>query len=475
MSIDPQQQKFEPNKEKAALPWNDASLGDDSEEAEAAVADKPALRPPESSDRGIKRFGLLVLTVVFGIFGVWAAVAPLDSAVISQGMLVVEAYRKSVQHLQGGQVHAILVKDGDPVVAGQTLIRLDDTQLKAQFDAALPLYAEFLAQESRLLAERDRKPRVVYSPEFLAIEDPALKAELTAGQGGLFLARQRERSGQRQILEQRSGQISRQISGVRAVIDSSRSRLAMFDEEIAEWQILFDQQLTDKLRLRDLKKEKARLEGEIASSTAEIARLELAINQTDSEILQKDLEFEREVATSLQEVQVKLGEARSRVLALRDGLAKTELKAPVAGVVVGLDVHTLGGVIQPGKTVLEVVPVAERLLVKVRFNISDIDRVQAGLPAEIQFSSFNTQVPHSIDGTVSHVSADSFIDQRTGLPYYEALVDITEAGIKDLARMRFELVPGMPVQVMIKAGSRTLLEYLVQPLTKMYTNAFREK
>ncbi|MFA7383440.1 MAG: HlyD family type I secretion periplasmic adaptor subunit [Desulfurivibrionaceae bacterium] len=475
MSIDPQQQKSEPDKEKAELPWNDASAAGDLEEAEEAAADKPVLSPPESGDMGVRRFGLLVLVVVFGIFGIWAAVAPLSSAVISQGMLVVEAYRKSVQHLQGGQVEAILVKDGDAVAVGQTLIRLDNTQLTAQFDAALPLYAEFLAQESRLLAERDRKQRVIYSPEFLAIENHSLKAELTAGQDDLFLARQRERSGQRQILEQRKDQISRQISGVRAVIDSSRSRLAMFAEEIAEWQILFDQQLTDKMRLRELKKEKARLEGEIASSTAEIARLELVINQTDSEILQKDREFEREVATSLREVQVKLSESRSRVLTLRDALTKTDLKAPVAGVVVGLDVHTLGGVIQPGKTVLEVVPANERLLVKVRFAVNDIDRVQTGLDAEIQFSSFNTQVPHSIDGKVSHVSADSFIDQRTGMPYYEALVDITESGIKELARLRFDLVPGMPVQVMIKAGSRTMLEYLVQPLSKMFTNAFREK
>lgn len=432
--------------------------------------------PPvlETSDKSFRRFGLLVLLVVFVIFGGWAALAPLESAVIANGAVEVALYKQKVQHQQGGVVAGILARDGDLVKAGDVLLRLDSVQVQAQVDALLPYYGELLAQEGRLLAERDNRRRIDYGPDFVRLPAP-LRDELQAGQDQLFFARRQERASHREILEKRIVQLESQIISTRAAIDGKSRRLAYAKEEIADWQLLFEQQLTDKLKLRELQKEEAMLEGDIAASQAEISRLESAISQTRSEIILKEREFEREVATTLRDVQAKLADTKGRLIMHRDALQKTELRAPMAGVVVGMAAHTVGGVIGPGQIVLEIVPQDQQLIINAKFLSVDIDRVREGLLADITFSPYSYQTPHVVEGRVANVSAHAFVDERSGMSYYEALIEVTEPGMAQIAKAGFALVPGMPTQIMIKAGSRTMLGYLVRPLSNMLDQAFREK
>lgn len=432
-----------------------------------------AVNLPDTDDTRYVRFGFLIIVAVFGVLGAWMALAPLESAAIAPGTVSVEGKKKVVQHLEGGIVEAIYVKDGDRVAGGQLLLKLDETRAKAQVGTVLSQYYEALALENRLVAERDKSGGILFDPEILALDEDA-RRPLIEGQTRLFEARSEMRKSETAIMRQRIAQLDRQIEGYRSLIASKRARLQSYLEEIEEWKVLYEEQLTDKLKLRELQRDAESFRGDIAASEAEIARLQVQINETKAQTLLQRQEFDKEVSTQLREVQTTLADLRARLSAYRDTLKRTKILSPVDGIVVGMDAHTISGVIAPGKTILEVIPESDDMVVVAKVRTTDIDKVVRGLKADVRFSAFNLQMAHVVEGEVVHVSADALVDEMTGAPYYEAEIKLTDAGRVQLEANRFFLVPGMPAEVIIKTGERTVLSYLLRPFRKMFAKAFRE-
>jgi membrane fusion protein, epimerase transport system len=416
-----------------------------------------------------RRIGMLIFILVFGVFGLWAAFAPLDGAAHATGQVTVRSNKQLVQHLEGGIVADILARNGDLVEAGEPLLILDDTQSLAQLEMANGQYVALKALESRLIAERDELDAVEFPMEISTI-DAGAQSEMMS-QTRIFQTRKAALEGGIEVLEQRVEQLQSQLRGLRALQESKQELADSFDEELTDVRSLLEEGFADKNRLRELERNSATLRGEAAELTADISSTEIQIGETRLEILQQRREFQNEVANRLAEAQTELKDVTERIRALRDIVNRTVIKAPVTGIVNGLQVHTIGGVISPGTPIADVVPQSDELIVEARVSPVDIDRVAIGQEATIRFSSFSSSVPN-IQGEVIHVSADSFSDQNTGMPYYTARVEVTPEGMQNLGDL--SLIPGMPAEVFIATGSRTFLQYLTKPISNALARSFIE-
>lgn len=416
-----------------------------------------------------KRIGLLIFFLVFGVFGVWAAVAPLDGAAHAPGTVIVRSNKQLVQHLEGGIVSEIRARNGDIVKAGDPLLILDNTQSLAQLEMANAQYVALRALEARLIAERDHADEVVYPPELSTIENNA-RSEI-ASQNQLFRTRRDSLAGGIEVLEQRIGQLQSQLGGLRALQQSKQDLADSYAEELRDVQSLLLEGFSDKNRLRELERQAALLRGEAADLTATISSTEIQIGETRLQILQQEREFQNEVAAELAETQTRLKDATERVTALSDIVKRTIITAPVDGIVNGMQVHTIGGVAPPGTPIAEVVPQSDELVIEARVAPIDIDRVALGQDATIRFSSFSSSVPN-IFGKVVNVSADAFTDPNTGMSYYTARVEVTPEGLADLGTLT--LVPGMPAEIFIATGSRTFLQYVMKPFSNALARSFIE-
>jgi epimerase transport system membrane fusion protein len=422
------------------------------------------------SDRTPRLIGLLILFVTFGMFGTWAAVAPLDSAALAPGVVTVKTYRKTVQHLEGGIVKEIHVRDGDQVEAGDVLLVLDDTQARAELGIVRGQLIATLAQEARLKAERDGLSEIVF-PSSFEMDDPRVK-EAVLSESQVFRARMNSHLGEIGVLEQRMAQIDEQVRGLEAVIRSKDELMRSYRAEVRDLSELLSDGFVDKQRLRDLERRVSELEGEMADNRSSIAQAKMRRGETELQILQLKKDFHTEVVNQLSEVQSKLFDLRERERALTDRVERTVVRAPDSGMVLGMKVHTVGGVVRAGEPVLDIVPAASDLIVEAQVSPIDIDRVTVGMPADIRFSAFKQATTPVIEGVVTHISADRLTDEQTGMPYYLARVELTEKGREQLGDLL--LVPGMPAEVLINTGERTLLEYLIQPATNALARSFIE-
>jgi epimerase transport system membrane fusion protein len=423
-------------------------------------------------DRDLRRLGYGILLVVFGGFGGWAALAPLDSAAVAPGVITVQNYRRTVQHLEGGIVQALRVREGQQVRAGDVLVDLEGTQFRAELDMLRAQQATLGAQEARLLAERDRRPAVQYpADDPLPATDPRV-IEARQGQDTLFRARRRAYEGEVSVLRQSITQLRAQIAGLESVQASKRGLIASYRGEMKDLQELLAEGFADRQKLREFERNVAALEGEVAELAASIAAAQAKINEAELRMLQVDREFQTGVAAELGETQAKLSDVTERLRAAQDRVTRAQIRAPVSGRVLQLRVHTVGGVVTPGQPLMDVVPEREALVVEAQVQPVDIDRVHAGLDATIRFSSFKrTRVP-DVKGRVTSVSADRLLDEKTGLAYFLARVEISA---DERERLRgVELKPGMPAETMINTGSRTLLGYLWEPLGDAVARSFRE-
>jgi epimerase transport system membrane fusion protein len=422
------------------------------------------------SDRTPRLIGLLILFVTFGMFGTWAAVAPLDSAALAPGVVTVKTYRKTVQHLEGGIVNEIRVRDGDQVEAGEVLLVLDDTQTRAELGIVRGQLIVTLAQEARLQAERDGLNEIGF-PQSFEMDDPRVN-EAVLSESQVFRARMNSHLGEIGVLEQRMTQIDEQVRGLEAVIRSKDELMKSYRAEVRDLSELLSDGFVDKQRLRDLERRVSELEGEMADNRSNIAQAKMRRGETELQILQLKKDFHTEVVNQLSEVQSKLFDLRERERALTDRVERTIVRAPDSGMVLGMKVHTVGGVVRSGEPVLDIVPAASDLIVEAQVSPIDIDRVMVGTLADIRFSAFKQATTPVIEGAVTHISADRLTDEQTGMPYYLARVELTEQGREQLGRLL--LVPGMPAEVLINTGERTLLEYLVQPATNAFARSFIE-
>lgn len=429
--------------------------------------------PAPTDDRSIRRLGYLILLVAFGGFGGWAATARIDSAAVAPGTVTVESYRKTVQHLEGGIVKEILVKDGDAVREGDILLRMDGTQAHAQLEIARVQYFSAQALESRLLAERNQA-ETIQIPEELKAEDsdPRVREAINTEQQ-TFIARRAALKGEIALLRQQIEQLQEQTRGLDALAKSKQQRITSYSSEANDFGQLAKQGFSDKLRQRELERAAAELEGERAQHLSDLSRAKLQMGQAELQILQLQKRLQSEVAEQLREVQAKLFDLRERMRALQDTVARTIVRSPASGTVVGMAVHTAGGVLSPGTPILDIVPQGEQLIVEAHVQVTDIDKVHPGLLADVRFSSFKSRTTPVLEGNVMTVSADRLVDRATNLPYYLARIRVPET---ELSKLQGQiLVPGMPAEVFVNTGERTMLQYLLQPFLDAAARSFREK
>jgi epimerase transport system membrane fusion protein len=426
------------------------------------------IKMPSTDDSKVIGFGLAVVFLLFGVFGGWAAFAPLAESSVAIGKISADLDKKTLQHLEGGVIESIHVKDGDEVKKGDLLLKLRDVHIKRQLDIFKTQYDDASALYARLVAQRDNKNSVVYPDE---LQNESIKKE----QNNIFYETKKSIEDEKIISQNRVVQLQNQIEGLNSLMEAKKSRLASIKEEILEWEDLYRQKLVDKLKIRELSREQNSIEGDISQTASEIAKLSEAINETKNQQLLREKEFTKETLGELVKAKSMLFDLKSKIVSVEDTLLRTNIVAPIDGTVVGLSLHTVGGVVSPGRDILQIVPQDSKLIVVAQVQTSDVDKVKVGLMADIRFSAFNVQKAHVVEGRVVHVSADSFMDEKSGMPYYEAKIEVTKNGEVQLVDYGFELVSGMPAEVMIKTSERTVLSYLVKPFTDMIARGFNEE
>lgn len=420
------------------------------------------------------RFGFGVIALVFGGLIIWSIFAPIEGAVTAGGQVVVEGNRKSVQHLEGGTVSDILVREGQQVRAGDVIVRLDDTVPKANLALVDGQLAELYARRVRLETERDGD-EAMSKPHGLddIMEMPEFQGKMT-GQENLFKARATTVKTQVSLLKERVVQQDERISGLRVQIRSLSSQLQIIGNELTDVRELVREGFATQVRLNQLDRERESLEGERGALLAAVAESQSVISEAKLEI-ERLMETRREEAIAeLREVEGSIAELEERRIAAADALERTRIRAPNAGLVLGLSVHTVGGVIAPGAPLMEIVPEATDLQVSARISPQDVDKVQTGQSTLVRFSAFGSRRTPETDGTVKTISADSITDEATGIPYYLVIIELPGGqDLQDVLQGN-ALVPGMPVETFIRTGQRPAISYLLKPLLDSFARSMRE-
>lgn len=417
--------------------------------------------------------GAAVIVVTFFGLGLWAALAPIDSAALAPGVVTVENHRRVVQHLEGGIIRDLLVREGSRVEAGDILVRLDDIRARAQLSILRNDYDATQALEARLIAERDDLAEPEFPEELLqrAATDPAI-LEIVTSQRNIFGARQASVESQISILRQRSAQFNQQIAGLQALEQSKKSQIDLINQELVGLRELLKDGYVTVTRVLALEREASRLEGERGDHVAGIARARQGIGEADMQILQLRKARQEEVTRELREVQGRLAEVREQMLAADDALRRIDIMAPVSGTVLNMAFHTPGGVVGPGAPILEIVPVDDQLVIDVQISPMDIDTIQAGQNVTVRISTVDARNTPVIEGTLRSVSPDSITDPRTGMTYYRGIVSLDEEALAELGDLRLQA--GMPVEAMINRGERSALSYAIKPLFDSLARSFKE-
>ena len=435
---------------------------------------RAAISPYDAIRRHLIVGASLVAFIALGIGG-WAATMELGSAVIAQGSLVVDSNVKKVQHLTGGIIKEIRVREGDHVKAGDILVRLDATQTKAANAVVSLNLDELVAQQARLEAERDGADHIVFPDAFIEnARDPNSTAARTMiAEQKLFELRKQARDGKRAQLTERIAQLKEEMQGYVGQTNAKEREVALINKELEGVRQLRNQNLVPISRMTALERDAARIEGERSQLIAATAQTKGKITETELQIIQVDQDLRSEVGKDLGDTRTKVSEFVERKIATDDQLKRIDIRAPQDGIVQQLAVHTVGGVVAAGETIMLIVPDADKLMVEVKIAPQDIDQLYLGQQANLQFPAFNVRTTPEIAGKVSLISADITQDQRTGVSYYSARIKLNTSELAKLGDVK--LIPGMPVIAYIKTGERTMLSYLTKPLRDQAERAFKEK
>jgi HlyD family type I secretion membrane fusion protein len=432
-----------------------------------------AVLADETSLRRWTLAGYLILALSFGGFGLWSALAPLSSAVVAQGIVKVDSSRKRVQHLEGGIVKEILVRDGDRVQAGDVLIRLDETRAGASHGIVQAGYDAAIAHQARLIAERDGRAEIEFPPDLKRrAADPKI-GDILKAQNEIFRARKASIAGQLDILSQQVLHLEKQIQGLTAQQQSKETQLASLRTELDGLEKLLAQGMVEKTKVRNIEREIAKLDGERGAHISEIAAARASISEKELQKFQIRKRFQEEVVAELRKSQSEVFDLLERSSATRHVLENTEIRAPVNGTVVDLRIHTAGGVINPSEVLMEVVPESDRLIVEGRVRPEDIDRVAVKLETGVRLLAFNQRTTPELVGHVSYVSADSIQEEKTGLTFFLIRVEVPEAELKRLGDQPIQ--PGMVADVFVRTGERTFVDYLLKPILDSFSKAWRER
>jgi HlyD family secretion protein len=433
-------------------------------------------RPQNRSQRTIRRHlvaGALVAGILVAGLAGWARTTELAGAVITSGVVVVESNVKKVQHPTGGIVGQLNVRDDDHVNGGDVVVRLDETQTRANLAVYTKSLDELYARRARLEAERNGEDSIHFPDELLAREaGDTVVSHLLEGERKLFSLRLNARKGQKAQLRERISQLQEEVSGLVEQIEAKTQEIALIEEELNGVLELWKKQLIQITRVTALKRDAARLEGERGQFIASKASVSGKITETELQIIQIDEEARSKVAEELSDVRAKISELSERKIAAEDQLKHIDIRAPQTGRVHQLSVHTVGGVIGPGETIMLIVPDNDVLSVEAKVSPNDIDQLHSDQKATLRFSAFNQRTTPELSGKVRWISADLTEDERTGTSYYRVRIAVPD---QEIARLNgLKIVPGMPVETFVQTGSRTVLSYLLKPFTDQVKRTFRE-
>lgn len=417
--------------------------------------------------------GVAVLVVlIFGLGG-WAATTEVSGAVISSGVLVVDSSVKKVQHPTGGVVGAINVRDGSSVKAGDLLVRLDDTVTRANLAIVVKSLDELDARQARLKAERDDKPTVGFSANLIKRSSDAQVAESMEDEQKLFEIRASTRAGQKAQLRERVGQLQEELQGVLTQASAKAHEVSLIKRELDGVRELWEKSLIPITKLITLERESVRTDGERGQLLASGAQIKGKMTETGLQIAQIDQDLKNEVAKELREIQGKTSELVERKVAADDQLKRIDIRAPQDGVVHQLSVHTIGGVINAGEQIMLIVPETDDLIVELRVPQQSIDQMAIGQTALLRFTALNQRTTPEINGRVTAVAADVTQDPKTSVVYYLSRVAIP---VDELAKLKGQkLIAGMPVEAFVQTSDRTVMSFLMKPLSDQIAKAFRER
>jgi HlyD family type I secretion membrane fusion protein len=431
----------------------------------------PGVAPAHSLWRPLRVALTIVLLTVAIVVG-WGHFAMIDSAAVASGTLVVDLNRRVVQHLEGGIVGEVLVRDGDVVRAGQPLLRIDATRVRAQLTMVQDDADRLQAREATLLAERDSLPEPSFLDDLRRRAHEPKIAEILATQRNEFYARRSSLQGQADILTQRTLQLRTQIDGLRVRIESNDRQLLLVRQEANLVEGLVRQGLERLPRLLALQRDEARLLGERGEAIETVARTQQAIGETEMQRVQLYKGRQEEVARDLREIRGKLFEVREREVAAADQLNRLDVVAPEGGTVMDLQFKAPGGVVAPGAHVASIVPGAERLVVEAQLNPTDVDTVRLGMTASIRLSHAGARLTPVVEGVVERISPDRTLDSRTGMPYFVVRVGVPPEEVERHGDLKLQ--SGMQAEVLIRRGERSVASYLVRPILDHFSKSLRE-
>lgn len=418
-------------------------------------------------------FGIVGLVALVGGLGSWSTLANIAGAIVAEGNVEVEANRQVVQHPEGGVVGEINVDDGDLVAAGDVLVRFDDTLQRSELAIVEGQLFEIMARRGRLEAERDGADKITFPDELFELaKDNPVVTELMAGQERLFNARRESTARESEQLNERKVQIGQQITGAEAQLDSLKRQQELISQELADQTELLQKGLAQATRVLSLQREEARLGGEVGNLIAGIAESRGRIAETEIEILRLTTRIREEAITTLRDLQYTEIELRERRLTTMETLSRLDIRAPASGIVYDKTVHAIRSVVRAAEPVMYIVPQDVPLVIASRIPTIHIDQVRVGQDATLTFSTFDARTTPQLDGVVTKVSPDIFVDENTGEQYYQAELLPKDGEIEKLEGQ--EVLPGMPVQAFIKTDDRTPLTYLVKPMMDYFRKAFRE-
>jgi HlyD family secretion protein len=417
--------------------------------------------------------GYTLIAMTFGVAGVWAAVAKLDKAVIATGFVETETNRKTVQHLEGGIVRQILIKEGDHVTEGQVLFRLEQVQAEANNESLSNQLDSALALEARLVAERDGAQEISWPKEFKdRLVEPTLSHTLD-DQIHQFEERRGSLEGQKNVIESRIVQLHKEIDGISIEKTSTESQTTYINQELVGLRELAGKNLVPVTRVYAMERERTRLEGSVGRAVADMAKAESSIDEMNIQIQELTQKFQEEVASSLLDARQKIADLRERLSVSQDVVNRLAITAPRAGMVQNLKVFTIGQVLRGGEPLLDIVPDNDALVVHAEFSTTDIDNVFAGMTSEVRFPAFHSRTIPVMLGKIESISHDRLLDESTHQYYYLGLVSLNRGDIPDEYRSRVRA--GMPAEIIVSSGERTVLNYLVGPLSSSLRKTFREQ
>ena len=433
---------------------------------------RPAAPPPDVAElRRPLAIGLAISGLIVVAIFVWGSIATLSGAVVANGMVVVDGSSKRIQPLQAGVIGEILVKDGSYVSAGDLLVKLDDTQARASLGIVTSQLTELLGRKVRLAAERDDRDDLEFPLGFTASDPEAER--VASGERRLFHARLISANGRKEQLGEQIKQDEEEIKGL-TLQNSAKSReLTLIGDELSRVDALYKRNLVPVTRVLSLQRDEARIQGEVGTLIAQIAKTRGQIVETRLQITAIDQNRFSDAQKELRESEGRIAELQERKIAAEDQLRRVELRAPIDGIIHELSVHTVGGVVNPAEQLMLVVPSSDSLSVEVRVPSSDIDQLKIGRRGILRFTAFNQRTTPEVKGVLTRLSPDAVRDKDTGQFYYTARITPDNGDLALLADKK--LVPGMPAEAFIETSSRTALSYLTKPLTDQFERAFRER